>query len=766
MEVSTAELYETDAFVIGGTDAIECGITGDAYFMQVLSSTLYKNPERAMVREVLCNAWDAHLDAGVTEPVEVTLTPTELVIKDFGAGISHDQIGPIYGVYGASTKRQNSLATGGFGLGCKSPWSYTDSFTVISCHKGFKSIYQMLRASEETDGKPCIKPIVVGIPTDETGLTVKIPIKDTKNNRIDNIIEDLVTKFSFFGRMATKFNGEILTPFDRNLVSNNWILCNHNDLYDVDGDSNVTIIYGDVAYDFDMDALPDMDSYLDSALETYNSWLQKRSGAKLILFAEPNTITPAPSRDVLSNSSLTIATVTKLLNAFFDDCNKNFKKEALKAYYAKMYTLPKQDFIYRPPYPAAKYDPMDSVIGKFTDLKNRVTKLDLFNRFRTYEFLGLSEKTYLKKMTDICVRTGALPHGWMRIGDHERNGSILFRIFERAGIPFRYSNISLINDDTHYSGKNVFYPKCHYPRFITIVVLYTNGTITERKNLVGTHKSPAFCIRTTNKDNELQRLKLTIESMGLTVLVHDVPKKTTNTKSATVLKNMSVRQSFKGVPAIGTSFVFCDRITNRVKYRYPEVESLTLLGLDHEDLVKLVDLFGDLGECVYTLQHIRSREKRGKPTMLGWLIKHFNNVILKDPIFLKYVGVYTIKENLSTLEFRQAASIGALIQDPKIGNIYGFDCIDMEEVGSGTDAFIYKIWSILNQRQQCNNIVLDPKVQAIKDFIKRFENEHVSYNDTDLYGVMHQHLRKKTNTPNWFKLTELYKQAILLTYLK
>ena len=147
MEVSHANNFITHA-VISGTAQIDMGISNSAEFFQILSSTLYSDQLLAVVRETTCNAWDAHVESGRTDmPIQITVDSTKVVIRDFGHGIHHDNMGPIYGIYGASTKKNDGLQTGGFGLGCKAPFAYTDHFQVTSNHNGTKTIYSMSKSS-------------------------------------------------------------------------------------------------------------------------------------------------------------------------------------------------------------------------------------------------------------------------------------------------------------------------------------------------------------------------------------------------------------------------------------------------------------------------------------------------------------------------------------------------------------------------------------------------------------------------------------------
>ena len=140
MQVSNVQDHVTHA-VIGGKATIEFGISSSAEFFHILSSTLYSDQLLAVVREVMCNAWDAHIHAERTStPIKVTVSDTEFKVEDSGFGIPHGDIGLIYGTYGNSTKKNDGQQTGGFGLGCKAPFAYTDHFEVQSSNDGVRTI--------------------------------------------------------------------------------------------------------------------------------------------------------------------------------------------------------------------------------------------------------------------------------------------------------------------------------------------------------------------------------------------------------------------------------------------------------------------------------------------------------------------------------------------------------------------------------------------------------------------------------------------------
>ncbi len=149
----------------------------------ILRNKMYSNPVGAICREISCNARDAHREVGKSDvPVEIRLPNTLepfYKIKDFGPGISPDRMANIFIKYTASTKRDDNLQTGGFGLGAKTPFSYSDSFVVITVVDGIKYNYNAF-----------IDPTKVGkmslagsSPTDEpNGTEIIIPVKNSDFN--------------------------------------------------------------------------------------------------------------------------------------------------------------------------------------------------------------------------------------------------------------------------------------------------------------------------------------------------------------------------------------------------------------------------------------------------------------------------------------------------------------------------------------------------------------------------------------------------------
>lgn len=153
---------------------------------QVLSEKLYKDKAEAVLRELSCNAVDIHCELGKGHiPFNVTL-PTSIypwfVIRDFGTGLTQEQVDEIFTVYFASTKDGSDDSIGGFGLGCKSPFAYSESgggFTVKSYQKGMCTVYNMYM----DNGEPFATPMSTTPTTEEDGLEILVPIPEHEHAR-------------------------------------------------------------------------------------------------------------------------------------------------------------------------------------------------------------------------------------------------------------------------------------------------------------------------------------------------------------------------------------------------------------------------------------------------------------------------------------------------------------------------------------------------------------------------------------------------------
>ena len=128
----------------GVKQVIEFGIGDVAVVIDILRNRLYSKPIQTLVQEYICNARDAMRESGSSQLIAITV-PTSLSpvfkVRDFGNSISPQNYADVFVNYGASTKRVSDLQIGGFGIGAKSAWSYTDSFNVTTFIDGVRRDY-------------------------------------------------------------------------------------------------------------------------------------------------------------------------------------------------------------------------------------------------------------------------------------------------------------------------------------------------------------------------------------------------------------------------------------------------------------------------------------------------------------------------------------------------------------------------------------------------------------------------------------------------
>lgn len=157
----------------------EFRIRNSAKAFNILSSGLYANKIRAIIRELSCNAVDSHTAAGKADtPFDVHL-PNALEphfsIRDYGTGLTHEQVTNIYTTYFESTKTSSNEFIGALGLGSKSPFSYTDNFTVTAIKDGVKGIYT---AFINEAGVPSIALMTSEASDEPSGVEVKFAVNE------------------------------------------------------------------------------------------------------------------------------------------------------------------------------------------------------------------------------------------------------------------------------------------------------------------------------------------------------------------------------------------------------------------------------------------------------------------------------------------------------------------------------------------------------------------------------------------------------------
>lgn len=161
-------------------EGVAYGFSNVAMAAHVLSSNIYSHHRRqeAVLRELSTNALDSHIDAGKPlEPIHVHL-PTHaepyLIIEDSGIGLFGTEVEKLIGNFFMSLSAKRKKNNGFFGVGSKSPFSYSSMFTVEAFKDGQRCLYQCYK---DEANYPHMTLLAEG-PTDHAnGVIVNVPVE-------------------------------------------------------------------------------------------------------------------------------------------------------------------------------------------------------------------------------------------------------------------------------------------------------------------------------------------------------------------------------------------------------------------------------------------------------------------------------------------------------------------------------------------------------------------------------------------------------------
>jgi len=192
-DVTIPEVFERRNVVVGST----------AMILDLFADKIYSHKERAVIRELACNAHDSHVIAGTTDIPFLVHLPTHIEpwfsIRDSGTGLPDEDIANVYGGIGISTKRSSNEVIGCFGVGSLAPYSMADSFVVKSYYNGTLSTYQCMRDDERN-------PVVIPLSTEPTDEHNGLEITVSVDGRIDQFRSDAIHVFKYWQGTIPQIN--------------------------------------------------------------------------------------------------------------------------------------------------------------------------------------------------------------------------------------------------------------------------------------------------------------------------------------------------------------------------------------------------------------------------------------------------------------------------------------------------------------------------------------------------------------------------------
>lgn len=226
--------------------------------LNILRSQLYSNKILAPIREYSCNGYDANVEAGTPDKPLRIKVPKMLdpvfSVRDFGPGLSENDIYKVYTKYGKSTKRGTNSAIGMLGIGSKSGFAYTDSFNITSFYKGEKLSFNAY-LDESRLGKVVL--LRKEPTTEPDGIEISFTVRTPD---IRSFQEEAQLFFSTF-EPRPEINISLPDPLHFDLKYKNWGLINPNlGFHKYTKYSRVTARMGNICYPIQEEFLTDITS--------------------------------------------------------------------------------------------------------------------------------------------------------------------------------------------------------------------------------------------------------------------------------------------------------------------------------------------------------------------------------------------------------------------------------------------------------------------------------------------------------------------------
>jgi hypothetical protein len=271
----------------GVASANQFSIAQTSKMFKILSDSLYSDKVMAVIRELSTNAYDSHVSAGNKNPFKVTL-PTmgnpNFCVRDYGTGLSQADMEELYTTYGASNKNDSNDFVGCLGLGSKSPFAYTKSFTTASYFNGKKYTYI---AAIDDNGVPTLNLFSTTDTDEPNGLEISFAVKQHDFHEFSN---KAMRIFHYF-RMKPILEGGIHNHLQDHKYSNSnivisgdgWRVCRLNNGYELFPnnshkiESGIVAIMGNIAYPVQSNQLvgEEKQEQTNDAIQRWNRAFQK-----------------------------------------------------------------------------------------------------------------------------------------------------------------------------------------------------------------------------------------------------------------------------------------------------------------------------------------------------------------------------------------------------------------------------------------------------------------------------------------------------------
>jgi hypothetical protein len=446
--------------IFGNTDTLvtqNFSIRPTKQMFKLLSDTMYSDKILAVIRELSANAHDSHVKANNEETPFTVHLPNALEpyfsIRDFGVGLSKDEIISLYTTYGSSSKQDDLTQVGFFGLGSKSPLAYTDQFTIRSFQNNHCHTWLCFMGE---DGFPKVSYVETQETQEPNGLEIHFAVSE----------KDFVS-FSKKAKAVFEFYETfpiVVGCFDFKLEPNLVVFSVKNTFYKMDyiktsEHKDFKIVQGVCSYTISHRDLPE-------ELKEHD-WFFAQKNA--VLHLPIGSVNVTGSRESLSFDQHTISTLLSVIEAYKKDLVIKIKKDLktkktlfdTNLYCCKLANIIKQST------PIIKlFDTIETRFKKIDDDDEKRTVSDFAHRGSHFKFSNpcFCDKTQMTSnelFADISVvrthtnRGNALATVGLAREDVVFTGSTLFSKYEEGKKTFfiignRHENKKLLPTIKHF----------------------------------------------------------------------------------------------------------------------------------------------------------------------------------------------------------------------------------------------------------------------------------------------------------------------------
>jgi hypothetical protein len=291
----------------------------DVAEMRYVSSLLrnnYSNPILATVREIIANAVDANRGDQAVVVTAPTRFDQTFKVRDFGAGLSEEDLFGLYTKYGRSTKRDENLSIGGFGIGRFAPLSYTDAFTVTSIHGGEKTVVSVF---VDEHGDTRFTKLHGSTTNEPSGVEIEVAVKDSDISAFESSIK----KVARFLSQKIEYRNVEVKAVEWAIKNESWGIVSDRSV------SGCCAVMGGIAYpvtniDFSSHLSPERHPNICKILESNSRDLFSMN---LVMFLPIGSVQLHHSREQLEYNSTTKRVLLTTLESIFSELKTSIQSK-------------------------------------------------------------------------------------------------------------------------------------------------------------------------------------------------------------------------------------------------------------------------------------------------------------------------------------------------------------------------------------------------------------------------------------------------------